>query len=52
MSSRLGGAGSGEVVVAVLELDFQVDDLLFEGDDPGLQLLGVVGAADAGLASS
>lgn len=46
----VGGAGGGKVVVAVLELEFQVDDLLFEGGDPGLELFGVVGASDAGLA--
>jgi hypothetical protein len=44
------GAGGREVVALVLELELQVDDLLFEGGDPGLKLFGVVGAADAGLA--
>jgi len=46
----VGGAGSGEVVVAFLEFQLQVDRLLFEGGDPGLELLGVVGGADAHLA--
>ncbi|MEQ4611460.1 hypothetical protein ABMX48_36620 [Streptomyces cavourensis] len=50
MSSRLAARGGGEVIVAVLELEFQVDDLLFEGGDPGFELFGVVGTADAGLA--
>ncbi|GAB3002123.1 hypothetical protein GCM10023080_079720 [Streptomyces pseudoechinosporeus] len=38
----VGRAGGGEVVVALLELEFQVDDLLFEGGDAGLELFGVV----------
>lgn len=46
----VGRTGGGEVVVTVVELELQVDHLLFEGGDPGLELLGVVGAADAGLA--
>ncbi|WEO92822.1 hypothetical protein A6P39_001095 [Streptomyces sp. FXJ1.172] len=46
----VGRAGGGEVVVTVLEREFQVDDLLFEGGDAGLELFGVVGAANAGLA--
>jgi hypothetical protein len=46
----VSGAGGGEVVVTVLELELHVDDMLFEGGDPGLELFGVVGAADAGLA--
>ncbi|MPY49335.1 hypothetical protein [Streptomyces acidicola] len=41
--------GGGEVVVTVLDLEFQVDDLLFECGDPGLELSGVVGTADTGL---
>jgi len=43
-------AGGGELVVAFLEFQFQVGRLLFEGGDSGLELLGVIGAADAGLA--
>ena len=50
MSSAVGRASGGEVVVAVLELELQVDDLLFEGGDPVLELFGAVGSADAGLA--
>uniref|UniRef100_UPI002F91AD5C hypothetical protein n=1 Tax=Streptomyces sp. NBC_01592 TaxID=2975889 RepID=UPI002F91AD5C len=46
----VGDAGCGEVVVAFLEFQFQVDRLLLKGGDPGLELLGVVGAADAHLA--
>lgn len=46
----VGSAGGGEVVVAYLGLQFQVDRLLFEGGDPGLELLAVIGAADAHLA--
>ncbi|MEU8434740.1 hypothetical protein AB0F18_17835 [Streptomyces sp. NPDC029216] len=46
----VGSAGDGEVVVAFLEFQFQVDRLLFEGGDPSLELLGVIGAADARLA--
>jgi len=43
-------AGGGELVVAFLEFQFQVGRLLFEGGDSGLELFGVIGAADAGLA--
>ncbi|MFF3691103.1 hypothetical protein [Streptomyces sp. NPDC002187] len=46
----VGGAGGGKVIAPVLEFEFQVDDLLFEGGDPGLEPFGVAGAADAGLA--
>jgi hypothetical protein len=46
----VGGAGGDEVVVAVVELELQVDDLLFAGGDSGLELFGAVGAADTGLA--
>ncbi|MCO6010001.1 hypothetical protein NE236_34030 [Actinoallomurus purpureus] len=47
----VSGAGSGEVVVAFLELELEVGHLLFEGGDAGLELLvGVVRAADAELA--
>ncbi|MEU4507730.1 hypothetical protein [Streptomyces sp. NPDC024089] len=41
----VGGASGGEVVVTVLELELEVDGLLFEGGDPGWELFGVVGAA-------
>ncbi|MFK0263585.1 hypothetical protein ACIQU1_19900 [Streptomyces angustmyceticus] len=44
------GAGGGQVVVALLELQLQVDQLLFERGDLGLELLGVVRPSDAGLA--
>lgn len=44
------GAGGGKVVVALLDFQLQVDHLLLEGGDPGLELLGVLGTADAGLA--
>ncbi|MEV7526710.1 hypothetical protein [Streptomyces sp. NPDC091371] len=46
----VGSAGGGEVIVAFLELQLQADRLLCESDDPGLELLGVIGAADAHLA--
>ncbi|MGW2050921.1 hypothetical protein ACWCPF_38015 [Streptomyces sp. NPDC001858] len=46
----VGAADGGEVVVPVLERELQVDQLLFEGGDAGLELFGLVGAADAGLA--
>ncbi|WP_272922951.1 MULTISPECIES: hypothetical protein [Streptomyces] len=34
----------GEVVVADLELEFQVDNLLFEGGDLRFELFGVLGS--------
>ncbi|MFF3788292.1 hypothetical protein [Streptomyces sp. NPDC001933] len=43
----VGGSGGCEIVVTVLDLQLQVDRLLLKGDDPGLELLDVVGAADA-----
>ncbi|MFB7214783.1 hypothetical protein [Streptomyces sp. NPDC056255] len=43
------GARGGKVVVTLLEFQLQVDHLLFEGRDPGNELFGVVGSADAGL---
>ncbi|MGW5939531.1 hypothetical protein ACWIG3_16125 [Streptomyces celluloflavus] len=44
----VGSAGGGEVVVAFLELQLQVDRLLFKGADPGLEVFGAVGSANAG----
>ncbi|WP_078630529.1 hypothetical protein [Streptomyces roseochromogenus] len=35
------GTGGGKVVVRLLDREFQVDHLLFEGADPGLELFGV-----------
>lgn len=49
MSSRNGRAGGVQLVALVLELEFQVGHLLFEGGDPGLEPLGVVRTADADL---
>ena len=46
----VGGAGGGEFVVAFFELEPQVDGLLFERDDLLLELVDVVGGAEAGLA--
>ncbi|GDY69714.1 hypothetical protein SAV14893_091070 [Streptomyces avermitilis] len=47
----VGRTGSGKVVVAFLDLQLGTNHLLFEGGDPGLELLGVVRAADAELAA-
>ncbi|MFH8553469.1 hypothetical protein [Streptomyces celluloflavus] len=44
----VGSAGGGEVVVAFLELQLQVDRLLFKGADPGLEVFGAVRSANAG----
>jgi hypothetical protein len=46
----VGGAGGGKVLVAFLELETLVDDVLFKGDDPLFELLDVVGCAESGLA--
>ncbi|MEU9376485.1 hypothetical protein AB0D94_22295 [Streptomyces sp. NPDC048255] len=46
----VGSAGGGEVVALILEFEFQIDYLLFERGDAGLELFGVLGSADAGLA--
>lgn len=43
------GARGDKAVVTPLEFQLQVDHLLFEGRDPGIELFGVVGSADAGL---
>ncbi|MFF2811937.1 hypothetical protein ACFVT2_33140 [Streptomyces sp. NPDC058000] len=36
----VGGAGGSELVSLILEFELQVDDVLFEGGDQGLELLG------------
>ena len=46
----VGGACGGEVLVAFFELQPQVDDVLFEGDDLLFELVDVVGGAESGLA--
>jgi hypothetical protein len=44
------GARGGEVLVAFLELETQVDDVLFEEHDLLFELVDVVGRAESGLA--
>ena len=46
----VGGAGGGEVLVAFLELQAQVDDLLFELGDLLVEGVDVGGGAEPGLA--
>jgi len=46
----VGGPGGVEVLVAFLELQPQVDDVLLEVDDPLVELVDVVGCAEPGLA--
>ena len=46
----VGSARGGEVLVAFLELDTQVDDVLFERQDLLFELVDVVGRAEPGLA--
>ena len=46
----VGGAGGEEFLVAFLELQAQVDDVLFEMGDLLFQLVDVVGCAEPGLA--
>src|SRR6266568_8840590 len=44
-----GCAGGGEVLVALVELEAQVDDALFEGGVLLLELVDVVGSAEPGF---
>ena len=46
----VGGPRCGEVLVAFLELEPQVGELLFECDDLLFELVNVIGGAEAGLA--
>ena len=50
MSSRLAFAGGGEVLIAFLELQTQVDHGLLEGDDLLLQLVDIERCAKPGFA--
>ena len=46
----VGGTGGSEVLVAFVDLESQVDDLLFEVGDLVVEGVDVSGGAEAGLA--
>ncbi len=46
----VGGAGGGEVLTGLLELETQVDDVLLEGEVLLLERVDVGGSAESGLA--
>jgi hypothetical protein len=46
----VGGACGVEILVAFVELEAEIDRLLFEVDDPLFELVDVVGGAEAGFA--